>query len=112
MTLGGQRLAKYKNSTQKIKRYKLDYINVKIFYSLKDTSKSWKVKSLRDVCRTCNKGIIYRIGEGLFVSIRKRQSNFKSGARDFSGGPVVENLPSNAGDTGSISVRKLWSHML
>ena len=61
ITLGGQRLTKHKTTTQKIKMYRLDYINIKIFYSSKDTSRSWKVKSLRDVCSTCNKGIICRI---------------------------------------------------
>ena len=31
-----------------------------------------------------------------------RQSNFKNGHRDFSGGPVVKNLSASAGDTGSM----------
>ena len=31
-----------------------------------------------------------------------RQSNFKNGHRDFSGGPVVKNLSVNSGDMGSI----------
>ena len=32
--------------------------------------------------------------------------------QDFPGGPVVKNLPSNAGNAGLILVRELRSHML
>ena len=38
-------------------------------------------------------------------------SIFKKPFRDFPGGPVVENPPSNAGDVGLILVGELRSHM-
>ena len=36
---------------------------------------------------------------------KKKKNLIKNWARDFPGGPVVKNLPSNAGDTGSIPGR-------
>ena len=40
-----------------------------------------------------------------------KKNQIKMPKRDFPGGPVVKNLPSNAGDTGSISGWELRSHM-
>ena len=36
-----------------------------------------------------------------------RKTRFKKKLRDFLGGPVVMNLPSNSGDTGSIPGRRI-----
>ena len=42
-------------------------------------------------------------GPGLMLQLEKTL-NIKNGlGQDFAGGPVVKNLPANAGDTGSIS---------
>ena len=47
------------------------------------------------------------------ISLRGSPSirSFQSDSGDFSGGPVVKNLPANAGDTGSIPAPERF-HML
>ena len=51
-----------------------------------------------------NKRRCKRVHTVLFIDMKSKN-------RDFPGGPVVKNPPSNAGDAGSIPVGELGSHM-
>ena len=84
----------------------------------------WRCSS-RDVQQGCEikpqKEIVHRVGDLGVSGLRwlktlkseknKGALNKEPGGRDFSGGPVVKNPPSNAGDTGSIPGWELRSHM-
>ena len=43
-----------------------------------------------------------KLGSGSIYQVSQRRERSKMGGRDFPAGPVVENLPANAGDMGSI----------
>ena len=47
------------------------------------------------------KEILFRIYKELFQLHKKKTNSFKKAKEGFPGGAVVENLPANAGDTGS-----------
>ena len=59
-----------------------------------------------------NKDLLHSTGDSIkYPVINHTGKEHKKECRDFAGGPVVKNSPSNAGDTGSNPVRELRSYM-
>ena len=89
----------------KTKINKWDLMNLQSFCTAKETIKKTKRQPSEwekiFANESTDKGLISKIYKQLRQVNIKQTTQSKSGQKGFPGGAVVENLPANAGDTGS-----------
>ena len=89
----------------KTKINKWDLMNLQSFCTAKETIKKTKRQPSEwekiFANESTDKGLISKIYKQLSQVNIKQTTQSKSGQKGFPGGAVVENLPANAGDTGS-----------
>ena len=89
----------------KTKINKWDLMNLQSFCTAKETIKKTKRQHSEwekiFANESTDKGLISKIYKQLRQVNIKQTTQSKSGQKGFPGGAVVENLPANAGDTGS-----------